>query len=144
MIRKRIALFFVLFATLLLLVHAVVPHHHHKDHVCISIHHCQSDGCAHEHGTPVSDHPHEGGNDSEFCVLKQAVFIPSSQWNQFDKYGFGTDKPFFFLDFQALVYDNGWKTDGPGIVLSGYESSTPLICYDFTVSSTGLRAPPVV
>lgn len=144
MIRKRIAIFFVLFATLLLLVHALVPHHHHKDHVCISIHHCQTDCCAHEHGAPGSDQSHEGENDSEFCVLKQAVFIPSSQWNQFDKYSFGNDKPLFFLDFQTLLCDNGWKTYMPDIVISGHESSTSFIYYDFTVSTFGLRAPPAV
>lgn len=144
MIRKRIAIFFILFATVLLLVHAMVPHHHHKDHICISIHHCQSGGCTHDHGTPVNDHQHEGESDSEFCVLKQAVFIPSSPWNQFDKYSFGNDKPLFFLDFQALWCDNEWKAYMPDIDLSGHESSIPFIYYDFAVSSSGLRAPPVV
>lgn len=142
MIRKRIALFFVLFATTLLLVHAVVPHHHHKDHICLSNHHCQSDCFAHQHGTPINDHPHNSQNDSEFCVLKQAVFIPSHQ-NHFDKHWLGNDKPLSFLDFQAIVSDSEWKSAMPAIVLSGNVCTIPSIHYHFTVSSSGLRAPPV-
>ncbi|HET6558464.1 MAG TPA: DUF6769 family protein [Prolixibacteraceae bacterium] len=143
MIRKRIAIFFVLFATALLLVHAVVPHHHHKDHICLSANHCQSDDHAHQHNAPLNDHRHDGQSDSEFCVLKQAVFIPSTQENQLDKYWHGNDKPFSLLDFQAIVFDNEWKSTLPGSVLPGREFILPFVAYNFTDSSCGLRAPPV-
>ena len=142
MIRKRIAIFFVLFATTLLLVHAVLPHHHHKDHICLSTHHCKSDGHAHKPETPINDHRHDGQNDSEFCVLKQAVFIPSSQ-NQLDKHWCDNGKPISFLDFQAIVFDNEWKSSLPGFILSGHECVASLH-YQSTVSSCGLRSPPVV
>lgn len=144
MIRKRIALFFVLFATTLLLVHAVLPHHHHKDQICLATHHCQFDGHAHQQEAPLNDHRHDGQNNSEFCVLKQAAFIPSSHQNQFDRLVFGADKPFSLLDFQAIVFDNEWKSTLHGIVTPGKEFTIPSISYNFTISSSGLRAPPVV
>lgn len=141
MIRKRIAILFVLFATILLLAHAFVPHHHHKDHICLSPHHCSADGHAHESEIPINDHQHDGQNDSEFCVLKQAVFIPSHQ-NYFDKYWPGNDKPLPFLDFQAIVFANEWISDEPGIVLSVFECTADSNYSQFAISSSGLRAPP--
>lgn len=141
MIKKRIAIFFVLFATALLLAHAVVPHHHYKDHICLSTHHCQSDNHTHQHNAPLNDHRHDGQNDSEFCVLKQAIFITSSQ-NQFDKQ-FDNDKPISFIDFQAIVFDNEWKSFPTGFVLSRLECIAPLY-FQSTISSCGLRAPPLI
>ena len=142
--RKRIAIFFVLFATILLLVHAVVPHHHHKSQVCLATHHCQSDCTEDHHESPINDHRHGGESDSEFCVLKQAVFIPSNQGNQFDKCLFNTDKPLSFLGFQALVFDNRWKSYRPVIVFKAQATFTDFSYSNFVASSPSLRAPPVV
>lgn len=143
MIKRKTAIFFILFATLLLLAHAFVPHHHHTAHICLSAQHCPSDCSAHEHGFPVNDHAHDPQTDSEFCVLKQAVFISSHQ-NLFDKYGIGNDKPLSIPDFQVLVPTSEWKSKVPGQVLSGAESIIFLNYCCFAVPSSGLRAPPVV
>lgn len=143
MLKKRIAIFLVLFATILLLAHAFVPHHHHQNHICLSAHYCKADCRDHQHGLPVDEHSHNSQSDSGLCVLKQAVFIPSHQ-NYFDKHWPGSDKPFLFLDFQAIVSENEWELKGPGIGRSLPECTAPFIFYPFTVSSSGLRAPPVV
>lgn len=144
MIRKSTAIFFILLANLILLAHVVVPHHHHENKVCINASHCHSENHAHTDGAPAEDHEHDGENSSSFCVLKQAVFIVSNHSDQIDKCLFGTDKSFTFLDFQALIPENGSRAFAIGIAT---RVPAPLITtlHSRCVStSIGLRAPPTV
>ena len=144
MMKKGTAIFFILLANIILLAHAVVPHHYHQNKVCVNSSHCQSDSYAHQHDTSKPNHEHDGENDSHFCVLKQVVFITSNQWDQFDKCLFGSYKPLSLLDFQAVLFDNGFNALIPRIVSTGqtlFKTSTYL---SFVSSSIGLRAPPVV
>lgn len=142
MIRKSTAIFFILLANIILLAHVVVPHHHHHQiKVCVNASHCQSDGYAHSHATHKSDHEHDGEHGSEFCVLKQAVFIPS---NQAYKCLGCTDKQFPSNDFQAVLFNNGLISFVPKIVSNAQIPFITSSYLHFSQSSLGLRAPPIV
>jgi hypothetical protein len=79
MIKKLAAYSLILIANIVLLAHAVIPHHHHHLVVCIVNTHCHDDSLAHNHDFSPKDHEHDGNTNSNTCVLKQAVVIPTSQ-----------------------------------------------------------------
>lgn len=139
MIRKRTAIFFILLANIIILVHAVVPHHYHQMAICVNTSHCQSDSNAHDH-----DHEHDGEENSQSCVLKQAVFIPSTQENQFSNCLYAADKPLATIDFQAVLFDNGYLAGAPCIVSWSQTSFDTSSFTEFIAPSLGLRAPPIV
>jgi len=143
MIRKTIAIFFILLANIVLLVHIVVPHHHHKSLVCFERNHCQSDSNAHNQSTCTNDHEHDGGHGTENCTLKQAVSFPANSLRQEYKC-LGCDDNHFPFVFQAILFSNEFSSFVPkviSIVQIPLKTSTH---YWFVSTSSGLRAPPVV
>lgn len=76
--RKKVALIFLIVANIILLAHAVLPHHHHDKVVCVESSHCQTADLGHKHSAKAHSHQHDTEN-SNCCVLKQAVAIPANQ-----------------------------------------------------------------
>jgi hypothetical protein len=144
MIRKRTAIFLILIANIVLLAHAVVPHHHHKSQVCIVSCHCQADCQDHNNNLPGHNNQHDGNNESDCCVLKQAVAIPSNLVKQ-DFRGFDSDNNHPDFDgFQCVLFDNELDIFEP------IDSSVAKLQFlssnysHFVNTSIGLRAPPIV
>jgi len=138
MIKKTTAVFFLLLANLVLLVHAVVPHHHHDSLICINYKHCTT-----ESETPDNNHDHDCGNGSANCILKQLVVLPSNQYKQECKFFPVTDRHSEFDYVDAFLQNDDFKLIAP-LIVSVFElhKITHDSCFD--LSSSGLRAPPVV
>jgi hypothetical protein len=145
MIRKRTAIFFILLANIVLLVHAVVPHHHHHhEQICIVNSHCQTDSHPHHHGDSGHDHQHDGNNESDCCVLKQAVAIPSNLLKQDCKSFSSEDNHPDFDGFQCVLFDNELDIFVPldsSVAKLQFSSSN---YSHFVNTSISLRAPPIV
>jgi len=144
MIRKKTAIFFILLASIVILAHAIVPHHHHKSQVCVENKHCQNDSLAHNHSTSEHNHEHDGSNETENCILKQIVVIPSNS-NRQDFKCLGCDTNHSpFADFHAVLFENEFISFAPKTISI---AQIPLISSshsNFVSNSLGLRAPPVV
>lgn len=148
MVKRTTAIFFILLANIVLLVHAVVPHHHHQEQVCIVNSHCQVDNHSHNHGDSGHDHDHDhqhdGNNESDCCVLKQAVAIPSNLLKQDCKSFNSEDNHRDFDGFQCVLFDN--ELD----IFVQIDSSVAKLQFlssnysHFVNTSIGLRAPPIV
>lgn len=144
MVKRTTAIFFILLANIILLAHAVVPHHHHKTQVCIVSCHCQTDCQDHHHDAPGHNHHDDGKSESDCCVLKQAVAIPSNLVKQdFRSFDSDNDLP-DFDGFQCVLFDNG-----KSIFVPIDSSATKLHFlssdyFHFVTASIGLRAPPIV
>lgn len=83
MLKKRIALLFLIVANSVLLAHTFAPHHHHSKQVCIVSNHC--DNAHDEQSTDKINHKHNHENDgesnTEICILKQVFVIRSDRGN---------------------------------------------------------------
>ena len=144
MIKRTTAIFFILLANIVLLVHAVVPHHHHQEQVCMVNAHCQNDSKAHIHNTSAHDHEHDGSTETECCVLKQAVVIPSNSVRQEFKCLGCDDNHSQLVHFQAILFSNEFKSFVPKIISIAQISLKTSSHSCFVHSSLGLRAPPTV
>jgi len=141
MIRKITAIFFILLANIVLLVHAVVPHHHHKSLVCIESNTCQSDSYTNEHST--SAHEHDGSAETENCALRQVLAIPGSSVKHELKNLADGDNLYPSIGFQFVLFGNDFNTFVPEVISTAQfplKTSSPSC---FVYSSTRLRAPPV-
>jgi len=144
MIKRTTAIFFILLANIILLVHAVVPHHYHKSLVCIESSHCQSDGYVHNHSTSENDHEHDGSTGTETCILKQVLGIPSNSLKQELKYLGCYEDHSKFAHSEAIIFCSEFIVFVPKTIAI---AQIPLITSshsNFVSTSSGLRAPPVV
>ncbi len=140
-------------ANIIFLADAVLPHHHHEKEVCFVDSHCQTDSEAHkhetgkhnheQHATKEHSHDHDGNTESQNCLLKQEVILPS---NQIDL----ECKSFDYVDntnfngFQAnlinseldLQNQENFSIKIPPLISSFYSR--------IASTSKGLRAPPIV
>ena len=129
---------------ILLLAHTIIPHHHHQTQVCLQNSHCQDDGIAHKHSNHEPQHEHDGKNNSDNCILKQAIVLPGNQVKQEFKNLNNADYHSHFNDYQFILLN----TDKAVIIAffslntADFSFTTPFS--DFVSSSLGLRAPPVV
>lgn len=138
MINKITAYSLIFLANIVLLAHAVLPHHHHKQQVCIEQTHCAGDAISHSHSTTGHNHQHDETN-SEACILKQAVIIPTSQarlLNNCDNCSDNHNHDFFIPSYFGL------ETLQPITVTVSTVSEFTFSSY--ITSSLGLRAPPIV
>lgn len=143
MIKKRIAIFFVLLANIVLLVHAVVPHHHHESSVCvekISNHECDT----HNHGLSCTDCNHHNESNTQNCLLKLVVYLPSNQENQVSKDGYFLCKNSQYDSFQAVINNSKINSFLPPKLSEKQKLLNTSPTSKFKPSSSGLRAPPVV
>jgi hypothetical protein len=143
MIKRAIALSFLLLATTILLAHAVVPHHHHKIEVCIESFHGETDCETHNHSTTEHDAEHDGDSNTEKCALKQVFVVPSNQVKQECKCLNYSENHFRFNEFQTVFSNKGLYSIFPKTL-----SKTQLLFLSSTYSrfaGTGivLRGPPI-
>jgi len=141
--KKPIAIFFILLANIILLVHAVVPHHHHESSVCIEKTLC-SNCDTHKHEISKKDCCHHDENNSQSCLLKLVVYLPSNQETQECKWLNSFEKHSQSGNFHAILVTHELISVIPDII-SDAQISTNITPYsNFVSASKGLRAPPVV
>ena len=138
MIKKVISVFLLYLAGLLVFAYAVLPHHHHdKSDICIATSHCDSEHESADH--PGTDHKHDTNTDN--CVLKQDIIVPSSSIRMQCAVIEFTDN---FNQDIALDIRNESNISSP---FNKY-LKTPLfalLCFrDYECINSGLRAPPSV
>lgn len=131
MTQKTTAFILILVANIILLAHAVVPHHHHQSITCITKTHC--------HNNPQAEHGHDGAGNANFCLLKQAVIIPTSVikfFKSYDNCPKNHDQEYYFLInciYKVVSPHPTAETFAPGLTFQ---------FITFINSSQGLRAPP--
>ncbi|NOR87372.1 MAG: hypothetical protein GQ527_07170 [Bacteroidales bacterium] len=143
MLKKRIAVFFILLANIVLLAHVAVPHHHHDTKVCVESTHCEKDGDAHQHQTQEHQHQHDGQNTNHYCAFDQIYVLPSKQIKQESSSLLFDANPIFTTSIQAVLANQQLQ-----IFLQIFPSDlfVPLIAssYSFSVKTfLGLRGPPM-
>lgn len=143
MIKKKTALFFVLFANFILLAHAVIPHHHHEDEFCVFNVYCNSSDFSQSILDLDHHNDHNHSSDAECCDLIQEVIIPSNYLNQFCKcLCFNCDNS-LNLNCIATLIDNKIEY----FVQEYVKNPIPPLIFTFTQivnNLFGLRAPPIV
>ncbi|MFH1001353.1 MAG: DUF6769 family protein [Bacteroidota bacterium] len=140
--RRKIALFILFFANIILLAHAVLPHHHHETYVCLFDKHSYHDNDSSEEKT-FCHHEHHGQNeDSADCLLKNLVVLPAKSIKQaFQSFTYTSDYH-HFNDF-LLNFDD----ERSGFLSSSnhFQQFTEESSYlNYVSRCLGLRAPPVV
>lgn len=142
---KRIsAIIFPLLATLILMAHTAIPHHHHINQVCLIAAHCQNVSDRHHHEGETPLHEHDGTNDSENCVLKQLVAIPSYHAKLIIKDAdLETDHDGFYGDIAGITdtYSDNFNSRVNSLSRLPVSSSAYSILISY---SLGLRGPPIV
>ena len=143
MIKKKTAIFFVLLANIVLLVHAVVPHHHHESSVCIekiSYPDCDT----HNHGLSCTGCNHHNESNTENCLLKLIVYLPSNQENQVYKGAYFLSKHSQYDSFYAVINNDETNSFLPLKLSENQKLLNTFSPSKFIPSLSGLRAPPVV
>lgn len=143
MMKKRAAIFFILLANIVLLVHAVVPHHHHESSVCIENVRC-NDCDVHKHAISQNCCHHGNESNSQNCVLKLVVFLPSNQEKQDCKCLILHDKKVQPVHLSAVLFTQDYKSYIPPVISDdGILLGKNFFSRIFS-ESKGLRAPPIV
>jgi hypothetical protein len=140
MIKKRIAIMFVLIANFVLLAHIVMPHHHHEGNVFVLSSHCHQNDNSDDAANNADHKQHHGNHDNECCLLDQDIIIPS---NQIRLENLSIDNNTSYYDFHFILESNKLEFYVPEykrkIIL--------LIRFSYAQIaniSLGLRAPPIV
>ena len=143
MIRRLIAISFIMLASILLVAHAVVPHHHHNKQICLERSHCIHDDLTHGHGPNSGSHSHDGENNHEDCVLKDPVVVLSNESKPDFRFVNETVRP--GLDaFHDNLLNNSTEFHIPLLSSYVYERVTDSLYPSLISASTGLRGPPAV
>src|SRR5690606_32616369 len=96
------------------------------------------------HDAPGHNHQDGGNNESDCCVLKQVVAIPSNLVKQdFRSFDSDNDLP-DFDGFQCVLFDNGTRIFVPIDSSVGKLQFSSSNYFHFVTASIGLRAPPIV
>ena len=143
MLKRAIAILFISISNFVLLAHVIIPHHHHETEVCIVNTHCKNISNAHDHELNKDSHEHDGNSESDYCLLKQLVLIPTQRGTQ-------------DLNESDLLVDTDHSDMSKfGLIssppdLSGLEAKrcklTRFLFENYillTTSGQGLRAPPI-
>lgn len=144
MIRKILAISFLLLANTVLLAHSVVPHHHHCHGVCLEDTHCHSEEDHHKDNCSDSEEHHHDSNDldEDFCSLKQLTPTPVSFYS-FNHHSIGqksTKTPFLFYTLFTYNILNLEQQDSSP---PDYTSYLPLHYSHHPSQTQSLRAPPL-
>lgn len=143
MVKRTAAYAFLLLANILFLAHAVVPHHHHNgNNICLIKDHCSGDNLHHGHGDEGESHNHDGDDNSDNCVLKTPVALPTDL-NKTDFHL--TPNSSGDSDHDSL-YDNILNSSFlklPVLAAFVFERSGTCFYRSQVSASPGLRAPPV-
>ncbi|MBA4321596.1 MAG: hypothetical protein C0408_02140 [Odoribacter sp.] len=135
---RRIAVFFLLFANILMLAHSIIPHHHHSGLVISSNAPCCNNSGNHK----INDHSHDNGDDT-YCALKQEILIPGrSIRSGADQQNENPEEP-FFQDINIIILisrDPVYNSCCSSLDHHQYGLSHYLFLLN---NSRGLRAPPL-
>jgi hypothetical protein len=140
MIKKFIALFFILLAGGVFLAHTAIPHHHHQE----KIYRLRSadHACSGEYEHSSSDHKHNAIDTNDCFVLEQVFTLPSNQLKLDIKSFEVTYAPVAYDVFHTIHTGNSLisiSTDGFSNLLQPLiNSADPL----FVNRKVGFRAPP--
>ena len=132
------AISFILFANIMLLVHALVPHHHHKGIICFT----------EEHSISVCDH-HTQNHDSEkedsgCCVVKQDYLVPTDEIGKTTRCVVNELNSKFQIGlFPLIISSSNLRVFAPVKFIHHFFDDLPLYRY-YLSSSLSLRAPPCV
>ena len=145
--KRRIAIFFVLLANIILLAHAAIPHHHFP-YTAIFIAQDVDVEHVHDHDHDPSafnfnHHHHNDKDDYDHCLLNKVISITKNNAKSAVNSDIDFDFGYNFEDFQAIVPDFSFDWDIPIITinLKPHLFSSSYISYSASV--LGLRAPPV-
>ena len=139
MIRKRTAIFFILLASIVILVHAVVPHDHIHGLVSFLDEHSHSNADSHEHNNTSGASNENNENDVDFCLLNQPAqvfrfeFAISTQ-----VIGEQIIQNFILSSGVEIISPHFFKIPPP------FYEIPPSNYLEQITSGAGLRAPPVV
>jgi len=144
MVKQVAAIFFILFANVIILAHAMLPHHQHHGEIFLVNSHHESSCDSHEHSHAAKTSDHDSGHDIQCCELAHDFIIPSNQINQESKLFDITFNYHGVALFQAIL-GNRALSSLTQIELFG--NPPPLITSAdslFINKALGLRAPPIV
>lgn len=139
--KKGTAIFFVVFANLIIMAHAIVPHHHHCHHQAFTLtDFLSTENCDHNYPLKNQHHDHKNADHQDFCLLDQVVSTPVN----FTKQNYYTNA---FLDFDlsdlsAINSHTSYDYIPPPTLP---KPQNPFHSQLYTCSSnsvSGLRAPP--
>ena len=134
---KRIAIFFILFANILVLAHSIIPHHHHKGLV-VNI---ATTNSTHNNDKNFNDHSHDNDDDAD-CALRNEILIPGRSFR------YATDQNNEDPELNFLQDTNNAITVSINPIFYSFCSFSQ-IHYDLSQylfllnNSRGLRGPPV-
>ena len=135
LMKKTLAILFLLLANLAFLAHVVVPHHHHGNATCFVVSHCD-DGDSHSHDEPAHNHDHSEGS---LCKIFQDI-VPSGSNDQKFKAEVNDFQQLTLIVIPEFVY----LTDLKGENVFFLQTDSYISLYEsIIVSSQGLRAPPI-
>jgi hypothetical protein len=141
MLKKVSAYFFILIASLVLLVHAVFPHHHHYSQICFETTSCQNNENQNCHSCMGGCH-HPDGSGTENCVLKQTVVLPPNQSRleieSENRIDYQNQNDYFNLEKTGTI------SFIPVLFTVNRIPVFPNSHSEYISTSTGLRAPPAV
>ncbi|MDP4186030.1 MAG: hypothetical protein Q8862_12835, partial [Bacteroidota bacterium] len=81
MIKKKIALLFIILAGIGLVANAVLPHHHHGHLICFNQSHCHPGSGHNDPMEDNSDHDHDCGAGFNDCIVKEYFTMPEDGFN---------------------------------------------------------------
>lgn len=144
MVKRTTSIVFLLLAYLVILAQSVVPHHHHQKQVCLIVSHCTDDENQVSNGLKCNHHAHDGENNSENCILKEPVILPSNQLKleriQDNDGNYNYRNGYFGCEANNNT-SNSYSSLQPNFIhLLENQFRHPLI----PTTSSGLRAPPVI
>lgn len=157
MIKKVAAISLILIANLIMLAHAVIPHHHHHEtEICVDTSHYVDHNKCHEHSDadhqhnedlPSADifhqHEHDQNNDSQCCLVKPVVILPSNSFELECKSYQAQDNSLHFDNYAFLNKGLSLKTEYPIKRFKELSAILATLYPQISKQSFGLRAPPL-
>lgn len=143
MIKKRVALFFILLANIFLLAHIIVPHHYHNSIVSISNMLFQTNNDIQKHSYTKNEHEIKRKSDIKNCLFPNAVFFSSNTTRLIRKHTESNGKSIILFHF----YANLLKTKYDLFDTTREISLIPpfkILPEQIKKYIIGLRAPPIV
>lgn len=144
MIRRIAAIFFILFASVIILAHAMLPHHQHHGELLLVYSHHQSGYDLHEHSHAPQTSDHDSGHDVQCCELVHDFITPSNQ-NKLESKLYDVTFNYHGADiFQSIM---GNRILASLTQFEFFGNPPPLITSANSLFKNrvfGLRAPPVV
>ena len=82
MIKRKTALYYTFFASIIMLALAVMPHHHHEGGVCIVGSACHAEHNTNDHNTDSHHNDNDASDSDNLCILDQDIILPTNNSEQ--------------------------------------------------------------